>query len=57
MLAISVIVCVACGKNEPGALYEGLGDPFTVPEPWTLILVGSGLAAIGLSGRRGAHRD
>ena len=45
------------GKGGPGTLHEGPGDPITVPEPLTLVLVGSALAVIGLSGRRRVHKD
>jgi hypothetical protein len=38
------------------SLYEGFGDPTggpaTVPEPITLVLLGSALAALGIAGRR-----
>jgi len=35
-----------------GALYEGFGDPSTVPEPITFVLLGSALAFLGIAGRR-----
>ena len=35
-----------------GALYEGFGDPATVPEPITFVLLGSALAFLGIAGRR-----
>jgi hypothetical protein len=35
-----------------GALYEGFGDPSSVPEPITFVLLGSALALLGIAGRR-----
>ena len=38
--------------SDLGALYEGFGDPASVPEPITFVLLGSALAFLGIAGRR-----
>ena len=48
---------ISAGPDGLGMLYEGFGDPATVPEPVTLVLLGSALALVGLAGRRRLHRD
>jgi hypothetical protein len=42
----------AGGGSSLGALYEGFGDPSSVPEPITFVLLGSALALLGIAGRR-----
>ena len=42
----------AGNESSLGALYEGFGDPTTVPEPITFVLLGSALAFLGIAGRR-----
>jgi hypothetical protein len=51
--AVHIFETISAGEgSDLGALYEGFGDPATVPEPITFVLLGSALAFLGLAGRR-----
>jgi hypothetical protein len=48
---------ISAGRGNLNAFYEVFGDPLEIPEPVTLVLLGSALAFVGLIGRRRLHRD
>jgi hypothetical protein len=54
---IHIFQTIAAGAGNLGAVFQGFGDPADVPEPVTLVLLGSALAFIGLAGRHHLHRD
>jgi hypothetical protein len=50
---VHIFETISAGEgSDLGALYEGFGDPATVPEPITVVLLGSALAFLGIAGRR-----